>query len=213
VQEQARSKSILLYRLTEQLTEALVPRTSDRQISRDPELFSGNDKNIANHQETYGMWKSQVRLNFTQDLNAFNTEKYRIRHICGLLSGQAYQNNRDLLDTMTQHPDNPSFWEWATAEAVLTAYDRQYETLDLSLSASISFDKCFQRNRLFQNFLAKIISLAKKCKKTKEQKVKALKKKVSELIAKAFSTLDAPPSRNNDFTAWATKCQMFYDNQ
>jgi hypothetical protein len=63
--------------------------------------------------------------------------------------------------------------------------------VDLSLSASISFDKCFQRNRLFQNFLAEFISLAKKCKKTKEQKVKALKKKVSKSIAKALSTLDA----------------------
>jgi hypothetical protein len=39
-----------------------------------------------------------------------------------------------------------------------------------------------------------------------------LKKKVSEPIAKALSTLDTPPSRN-DFTAWAAKCQTFYDNQ
>jgi hypothetical protein len=42
--------------------------------------------------------------------------------------------------------------------------------------------------------------------------VEALKKKVSELITKAFSTLDTPTPYNN-FTAWATKCQTFYDNQ
>jgi hypothetical protein len=39
-----------------------------------------------------------------------------------------------------------------------------------------------------------------------------LKKKVSESIAKALSTLDNPPARN-DFTAWAAKCQTFYNNQ
>src|SRR5580692_472810 len=210
--EQVRSKSALLDRLTERLTEAPVPRASDRRISRDPEPFSGNDKNIANRQETYGTWKSQVRLNFAQDSNVFNTEKRRILHICGLLSGQAYQNNWDLLDAVTQHPDDPSSWEWTTAEAALTALDRQYETLDLSLSASIAFDKCYQKSRPFQNFLAEFTGLAKKCKKTEEQKVEALKKKVSESIAKALSTLDAPPPRN-DFTAWAAKCQTFYDNQ
>jgi len=92
------------------------------------------------------------------------------------------------------------------------ALDRQYETLDLSLSASIAFDKCYQKNHPFQNFLAEFIGLAKKCRKTEEQKVEALKKKVSEPIAKALSTLDTPPTRN-DFTAWAAKCQTFYDNQ
>jgi hypothetical protein len=106
-QEQARSKSALLDRLTKQLTETPVSRTSDRQISRDPEPFAGDDKNIAHHQETYGTWKSQVQLNFAQDSNVFNTEKCQILHICGLLSGQAYQNNRDLLDAVTQNPNNP----------------------------------------------------------------------------------------------------------
>src|SRR6266436_4373939 len=122
------------------------------------------------------------------------------------------KNNRDLLDTVTQYPDDPTSWEWTTTEAALTALDKQYETLDLSLSTSIAFDKCYQKNRPFQNFLAKFIGLAKTCKKTEEQKVEALKKKVSELIAKALSTLDTPPVRN-DFTAWAAKCQTFYDNQ
>ena len=101
-------KSVLLDRLTERLTETPVLRTSDRQISRDLEPFASDDKNIAYRQETYSTWKSQVRLNFAQDSNVFNTEKCRILHICGLLSGQAYQNNRDLLDAVTQNPDDPS---------------------------------------------------------------------------------------------------------
>jgi hypothetical protein len=99
--EQARSKSALLDHLTERLTETPTPRTLDHRISRNPEPFSGDDKNIVYRQETYGTWKSQVRLNFEQDSNVINTEKCRILHICGLLSGQAYQNNHDLLDTVT----------------------------------------------------------------------------------------------------------------
>jgi hypothetical protein len=160
----------LLDRLTERLTETPVSRTSDRRISHDPEPFASDDKNIAYRQETYGTWKSQVQLNFAQDSNVFNTEKRRILHICGLLSEQAYQNNHDLLDTITQNPDDPLSWEWTTAEAVLAALDRQYETLDLSLSASISFNKYFQKNRPFQNFLAKFVGLAKKCKRRRNKK-------------------------------------------
>ena len=52
--EQVRSKSALLDRLTEQLTEIPTLRTSDRQISRNPEPFSGDDKNITHRQEIYG---------------------------------------------------------------------------------------------------------------------------------------------------------------
>jgi hypothetical protein len=189
-----------------------MPKRSDRRISRDPDPFSSNDKNIANRQETYATWKSQIRLNFAQDPNIFNTEKRQILHICGLLSGQAYQNNRDLLDTITKHPSDPIVWEWPSSEVALNSLDKQYETLDLSLSASISFDKCFQKSRPFQNFLAEFTNLAKKCKKTEEQKVEALKRMVSESIAKALGTLDNPPVRN-DFVAWAAKCQIFYDNQ
>ena len=85
------------------------------------------------------------------------------------------------------------------------------KTLDLSLSASIMFDKYHQKNCSFQYFLAKFISLAKKCEKVEEQEVEALKK-VSEPIAKAFNTLYTSLPYNN-FTAWATKCQTFYDNQ
>jgi hypothetical protein len=73
------------------------------------------------------------------------------------------------------------------------------------------FDKYHQKNCPFQYFLAKFISLAKKCDKVEEQKVEALKK-VSEPIVKALNALYTSLPYN-DFTAWATKCQTFYDNQ
>jgi hypothetical protein len=166
--EQVQSRTLLLDRLTERLADASAPRVSNRRISRDSDPFSGDDKNIANRQETYATWKSQIRLNFAQDPNIFDIEKRRILHICDLLSGQAYQNNRNLLNTIMKHPSDPTVWEWPTSEVALNTLDKQYETLDLSLSASISFDKCFQKSRPFQNFLDEFTNLAKKIKKTEE---------------------------------------------
>jgi len=101
-----------------------------------------------------------------------------------------------------KYPFDPTVWEWPTSKVALNTLDKQYETLDLSLSASISFDKCFQKSYLFQNFLAEFTNLAKKYKKIEKQKVEALK--VSESIAKTLSTLDNPLA-HNDFAAWAAK--------
>ncbi|KAI1005739.1 hypothetical protein K3495_g2474 [Podosphaera aphanis] len=90
--------------------------------------------------------------------------------------------------------------------------NRQFETLDLSQDTAIKFDNLQQGNRSFQNFLATFVALAAKCKKTEEQKVNALKKKVSSDIATAIKTLAQPPRRDN-FDAWADQCQIFYNNQ
>ena len=176
----------------ERLTEVPMLRGFDHRISRGPDPFSNDDKNISNHQETYAIWKSQILLNFTQNPNIFNIKKRQILHICGLLSGQAYQNNWDLLDTITKHPSDSTVWKWPTSEAALNSLAKQYETLDLSLLASISFDKCFQKSCPFQNFLAEFTNLAKKYKKTEERNVEALKRKVSESIVKAVRGFRPP---------------------
>jgi hypothetical protein len=60
--------------------------------------------------------------------------------------------------------------------------------------------------------LHQFIAPTKKCKKTEEQKVEVLKKKIFKPIVKALNTLDTLLPYN-DFIAWATKCQTFYDNQ
>src|SRR5438034_11678096 len=96
-------------------------------------------------------------------------------------------------------------WLYQTSTEFLAALDKQYATLDLAHAAGISFDKLHQANRPFQNFLAEFSTLAKKCRKTDEQKVENLKKKVSEEIATKIANDPNPPARD-DFTAWATKC-------
>ena len=188
------------------------PKETARRLSHDPEKFDGSQKNIAERQETYISWKTQILLNFTQDKGVFDSEDKKVLHICGLLSGEANTNNSDMLESITKNPNNPSSWQYQTSTDFLAALDKQYATLDLAHAAGISFDKLHQANRPFQNFLAEFSTLAKKCRKTDEQKVENLKKKVSEEIATKIANDPNPPARD-DFTAWATKCQTWYNNQ
>lgn len=182
-----------------------------RRISEDPEKFSGTEKDISKRQQQYVNWRSQVRRCFGVDSDTFNSEFRKIQHISGLLKDDAYDANRDHFDTITQFPDNPVHWHWRTAEQVFKTLDRQYETLDLSQQASQQFDDLYMTNKPFQNFLADFNRLATKCGKTPEQKVEALRVKVSqELSDEITHRIDRP--NKADFNRWAEMCQQIYNN-
>jgi hypothetical protein len=86
--EQLATKTELADRLAFQITEPR-PASSTRRISRDPEKFSGDHKNITARQEQYMNWRAQILLNFAQDPDIFNSEKRKPLHICGHLAGDA----------------------------------------------------------------------------------------------------------------------------
>lgn len=205
------TKTELADRLAFQITESR-PTSSTRRISKDPKEFSGDHKNIAVRQEQYMNWKAQILLNFAQDSEIFNSEKRKLLHICGHLSGDAYSNNRDSFETISSKPDDPSGWEWQTASSLLKTLDAQYQTLNLALDASKKFDLLFMMGKPYANFVAELTTLGRKCKKTPEQMVEALKKKVSDEIAKSIAKMEEPPALN-DFDAWVKKCQRFWDNE
>ncbi|RKF84235.1 hypothetical protein GcM1_135008 [Golovinomyces cichoracearum] len=79
--------------------------------------------------------------------------------------------------------------------------DSQYKIVNLKLDASIKFDKLYQRKTPFPNFIVTFQSLATRCGKTEEQKVKALKRKVADEIAQQFRGLDRPPA-SDDFSEY-----------
>jgi hypothetical protein len=81
----------------------------------------------------------------------------------------------------------------------------QYEIIDLKLNAGISFNQLFQQKTLFLNFIAKFNTLTFQCKKTDEQKVDTLKKKVSQKLTEKIATLENP-SDNNNYATWVKKC-------
>ena len=193
-------------------TMAQNARPAFRRLSKDPDRFDGAQKNISERQETYTSWKTQILLNFAQDEGCFTSERSKILHICGLLAGEAKTNNTDMSDSITKEPHDVATWLYKTSSDFLKALDKQYCTLDLAHSAGIQFDKLEQKSRPFQNFLAEFNTLAKKCRKTEDQKVESLKKKVSEEIAIKIAADPSPPARD-DFNAWAEKCQTWYNNQ
>jgi hypothetical protein len=106
---------------------------------------------------------------------------------------------------MTINSDNVQCWACSTVKALFSVLDVQYETMDLKLDAGISFDQLFQQKTPFPNFIAKFDILAFQCKKTDEQKVDTLKKKVSQELAEKLATLENP-SDDNDYTNWVKKC-------
>jgi hypothetical protein len=182
-----------------------------KRLSKDPDKFDGEEKEIKKRQQIYINWKSQLRLCYAQDSAIFNTEKVKILHTVGLLTGDAYNNNRAIFEYMTAHPNDVSSWACKSSDELFAALNQQYETLDLKLDASIDFDQLFQRKTAFPNFIAKFETLAYQCGKTDEQKVDALKKKISQELAEKLTTLENPPAAN-DYLSWVKRCRTFYEN-
>jgi hypothetical protein len=153
--------SMHLASLTAKPLSPVVPH--QKRLSKDPTPFDGEEKNMKKRQQGYINWKSQLKLCFAQDSATFQTEKIKILHTVGLLTGEAYNNNSAVFEHMTSNPDRISSWVCKTSDELFGALDQQYETLDLKLDASIDFDQLFQRKMEFPNFIAKFETLAYQC--------------------------------------------------
>ncbi|KAI1003327.1 hypothetical protein K3495_g4881 [Podosphaera aphanis] len=164
------------------------PKSIPGCLSKDPEKFNREEKDMTKRQQQYTTWKSLIRNCFAQDYEIFNSERKGILHIC----------------------DNTK-WHWKSASDLIASLDKQYETVTLKLDASIKFDELFQRKTPFPNFIATFTTLAHQCGKTNEQKMEALKKKVSVETSTNFSGLDNPPAFD-DFDSWVQKGQRFHEN-
>jgi hypothetical protein len=196
-------------------TNDQTPQTSSgtaRRISKDPEAFSGGEKDVAKRQQQFVVWRSQINSCFAQDTAVFNTERRKILHIAGLLTGDAYEFHRTYFDTITESPTTTEPWYWKTAEEVFRTLSSQFETMDLAQQASQKFDNLFMLNKPFQNFIAEFRTLAQRCNKTEPQKVEALKKKVSKELADKLAYQPAPPAKDN-FDGWCGLCQQLYNNE
>jgi hypothetical protein len=184
--------------------------SSGRRLTKDPNAFSGTEKNIAKRQEEYINWRSQINRCFTVDNHIFNSEFRKIQHIAGLLASEALDLTREHFNTITEHPSDPELWYWRTTEAVFASLNRQYETVDLTREANLKFDILKMKSRQFQDFIAEFNSLATRCKKTIEQKVDALRLKVSQELSDAVTHRDQPS--RTDYEGWCRLYQKVYDN-
>ena len=75
---------------------------TSRRVSKDPQPFAGDNKDIAKRQQEYVNWCSQIRLVFLQDGDMFTTDMKKILHVAGLLTGDAVREQRARLTNYTK---------------------------------------------------------------------------------------------------------------
>ena len=209
---QVEDQTLLIQNLAARLVSTGHVTPTSRRVSKDPQPFAGDNKDIAKRQQEYVNWCSQIRLVFLQDGDMFTTDMKKILHVAGLLTGDAQDVNRNDFDTIINNPHDPTMWKWLSIDAVFASLDIQFKTLDLSREASRDFDNLFMKGKPFQNFIAQFSTLAQKSGKTERQKVEALKLKVSDELQKATAIQINTPGAEA-FEEWCSFYQRLYNNQ
>ncbi|KAM4063869.1 hypothetical protein HRG_006967 [Hirsutella rhossiliensis] len=189
----------------------LRPEPRPRRMMPNPNPFEGDEKDVKKRQLQYVNWRSQVLRAFAVDKSFFATDFIRIQHIAGLLGGSASKLYRKKFDFIIEHEENQAIWPWQTHTDCLAEMNKQYETLDLTLSASQAFDNLWMGKKPFQNFIADFAALAEECGKTETQKVESLQLKVSQELANEMTHQLVRPARDN-FSEWCKMYQTIYDN-
>lgn len=209
------AKDSITATLAEQLSKTLVRanpiESRPRRMTTDPAPFNGDEKDVKKRQQEYVNWRSQLVRAFSVDENVFTTEFIRIQHIAGLLGGSAYKLYRQKFDAVITHKGDQAIWPWNTYGDCLTELNKQFETLDLTLSASQAFDNLWMAKKPFQNFIAEFTILAEECGKTETQKVESLQLKVSQELANEMAHQLYRPTKDN-FPEWCKMYQTIYDN-
>jgi hypothetical protein len=182
-----------------------------RRTTKDPDPFDASEKDTAKRQEQYTDWRTAIVRTFTIDEEHFATEFRKIQHIAGLLKGDAYRLFEPQLHLYNEHPHDPELWHWKTYTSLLHDLNLQYETHDLTRAAAIEFDNWKMRGKSYPNFIARFITLAAKCGKTAEQKVEALRQRVSDELANEVTHRPNKPARG-DFEAWSKLYGAIYDD-
>ncbi len=182
-----------------------------RRQSENPEKFSAKEKDTEKRQLEYLNWRSKVARNMAIDKAVFATEFQRIQYVGSMLTGDAYDLVREALDTIVTIPETPADWEWESATGLFEFLDTQYATQDLDRSAGQKFDLLQMTNKPYQNFIAEFEKLAQLAGKTPEQKVAALRMKVSREIMAVIMYRPNKPKKNQ-WPEWRTFCQEIYND-
>jgi len=206
------TNQVNLYTANNPFRPPVQPVVSNHRLSHDPEPFDGTEKNAVKRQEMYTAWKMQIKSNWMMDAGCFCDELRKLLHMSGLLKGDAHTTNKSAVQSVLDHPFDHTEWEYETGDALFEELDRQYEVVNIKLVAQRDFDKLeMSKNQNFPNFLSLFKQLAAQADKTNEQKVEALKKKVTNEIAVLYMSLPNRPG-DGDFNAWASATTKIWEN-
>jgi hypothetical protein len=188
------------------------PFVVTRRTTKDPAVFTGDEKNISKRQIEYQTWNAQLRRNWIIDAPFFDTEFKKMMNIVGCMGGETARIYLVRFDNITKNATDPSGWAWRTAEDVLSTLDGQYVTIDLSHQANIDFDKEWMKGKPFPNFCARFVSLAEQSGKTSAQKVTEVRKRISDELAEAVKFQHTVPG-DEDFEGWVNMLKSLWERQ
>lgn len=145
------------------LRSSTAPRKS---VMKDPERFTGADKDSLKRHEAFSNWRSKIRLRWELDSHDFPTEFSKTLHGAGLLDGRASQGVESEVQTILSNRDDPSRWPWATGDAFIAALERKYDTLDVKQAARRSLETLQQEGdfALYADFITEFQQLADRAK-------------------------------------------------
>jgi hypothetical protein len=207
------SEALAKLAVKESHKEHAAPAGAIRRKTKDPEKFTGKEKDVAKRQEAYEEFRSHCHRMFAMDRNYWTDDWDRIEHLANLLGGDAFSNNQWAFDAICEAGNDPEKWPtgWHSLEAVWIILDSQYITQDLARRALLKYDNCAQRKRPFGDFIAEFKSLASKCEKTGSQMVSDLRLKVSSEINEVAKHRPGKPKSPDAILEWIAWYQEIYD--
>lgn len=191
------------------------------KISDDPGTFepSTKDHEMA-RQLKYITWKSKVQVALIQDKHIYVQEWQKILYVTSKLGGTIWSDHRDDFVKMTNNQEDPTKWTWKTLKEVWDEFDKAFITVNIKMMASMKFRDLHYDNpqsyglekKDFSTFLSSFITQATRAGKTDEQKVEALKQKVSSYLRSRFAGLLEPP-KSDAWDKWLTLTRKFEENR
>lgn len=168
-----------------------------------PTPFTGEQSDAAQRTREYQAWRQRVRGVWLNQEKQFHTERTKLLYLPSVLGGKALQGVADGLETVTKHPNNAEQWEWKTAEAVIAALDKTYDTYDLTADAWKRWYDLRQEGKFanYNDFIAEYLEITRTLKFDDVTKVMHFEAKVSKTLREALK-LQVDKPGPTDFDGW-----------
>ena len=179
----------------------------DVSTVKDPAPFTGEGKDTKAIQVEFLHWAHCIRTRWRQLPHRFSSERVKMEHIYGLLSGEAWTmnyTNAKAVQTAIDDDDLP----FRTATDTLEYLERTYVVHDLNADAKTDILDFRQGDLAFPMFLTKFNTLADQAGWSLQQKIDGLITRVHPQIrALHKNAYEDPPA--GDWNAWAHRFMKY----
>jgi hypothetical protein len=180
-----------------------------------PPQFSASETDAAKRAAEFNSWRSAIRSRWITFAHEFPTEVSKILYVAALLKGTAAVPAQAGIDTITRNPNNPTVWEWQTAEDFFEFLQEKHANLDLVADAEkkLASDKMYQKGELaaFSDFLTEFTTLCDQANWDGATRVRAFRERLSGPLRALIRGVVDQPARH-DWRAWVQLAQKLASN-